>query len=261
MSTELTKQNNEVVETEMFSFVPVNSVYDMTKNLSIYTLSKADIKVTKVQIVKIITKYLSATPKAKTLNEISFEIITDDIMETCKSWSLQEIDYVFKMGVSGKLCLNYQEISIDTIIGNGGWLDVYFRNYRRNKPNSDNQIKLTGKEITLDEFLTLNPEYKKQKEENENLYLLAKNYAVNDQLLRRFHGKNYDKLVNQAKEKYNNALNQLIEVEQIISKLPKNKRETHRIVKHGLKNILKYDINEYVRRFLNESIKSNNLKI
>lgn len=258
----MTKQ---IVKVDHFEVVSVSHVTEMKIGVySISELAKIDEKNTKIEIVKIISKYLAMTSKVKNLNEIWFQLITDHILSECKNLELQEIDFIFKKGIMGAMGNNYQEIFIDTITGVDGWIENYYKNYRKLRPDpNQNQdtFQLTGKEITYQEFLIRNPEYASKSKEC-NIIMLAKNGEVSIDLLKQYFDKRYDKLVEISKEKYINAMNQMISIDDTISKLPKSEKEPFRIIKQQLKNILKHDMDEFVRIDMNREIlrTSNNLK-
>ena len=153
------------------------------------------------EIMKIAASYLSLNIKSKSINsDTGLMLVVDFILEECSNLELQEINFIFRSGVMGKFGVIYNDISIDTICGKEGWIETYYKDFRKlrkiesnlnyddlliqiqrlkeskasqhiideyesklklcaNSPQK-NALKLTGKEMTLEDFHAKNPEYK-----------------------------------------------------------------------------------------------------
>lgn len=147
-----------------FEIVPINAIDEYKKYYpTISELAKIDLTKTKIEMVKIMAKYLSISSKVKNLNDTWYELIIEHLNQNCKNLELSEIDYIFKNGIMGTLGNNYQEIAIDTITGENGWIETYYKKIRIYRPEpkiEEIETKTSGKEITIDEFYKRNPSYK-----------------------------------------------------------------------------------------------------
>jgi hypothetical protein len=253
--------SNELAKYNPFSVTSVEKVEVMKYGMSISDLSKIDSKKTTIGIAKILAKYLSITPKAAGINETMYEMIIEHIIVNCKNLELQEIDFIIKKGVMGVFGTIYAEISIDTITGVDGWIETYYKTYRKQRIEQriEPKFELTGKEMTYEEFINRNQEFNKK--EIENIKILASNYNVSTDLLKDHFGNKYEAIVKQAEEIYIQALDQFIALEAQIKAIKKfSEKEPFLVIKNQLKNILKYDKDEFVRRNLNEQVNKINSK-
>lgn len=115
------------------------------------------------EIMKIAASYLSLNIKSKSINSDSgLMLVVDFILEECSNLEIQEINFIFRSGVMGKFGVIYNDISIDTICGKEGWIETYYKDFRKFRPEKKQEeiIRLTGKEMTLEDFHAKNPEYK-----------------------------------------------------------------------------------------------------
>ena len=132
------------------------------------------------EIMKIAASYLSLNIKSKSINsDAGLIIVVDFILEECSNLELQEINFIFRSGVMGKFGVIYNDISIDTICGKEGWIETYYKYFRKFRPEKKQEevIRLTGKEMTLEDFHAKNPEYK-LKYDLHGIYDLAKRYKT-----------------------------------------------------------------------------------
>jgi len=132
------------------------------------------------EIMRIVASYLSLNIKSKSINsDAGLIIVVDFILEECSNLELQEINFIFRSGIMGKFGVIYNDISIDTICGKEGWIETYYRDFRRLRPEKKQEelIRLTGKEMTLEEFHAKNPEYK-AKYDLYNIYDRAKRFET-----------------------------------------------------------------------------------
>ena len=117
------------------------------------------------EIMKIAAKWLSLNIKSKSINsDEGLMVVVEHILDECSNLELQEINLIFKMGVTGKFGIIYNDISIDTICGKEGWIETYYNDFRRLRKEperKESDFRLTGKEMTLMQFHDSNPEYKK----------------------------------------------------------------------------------------------------
>jgi hypothetical protein len=115
------------------------------------------------EIMKIAASYLSLNIKSKSINtDAGLILVVDFIIEECSNLELQEINFIFRSGIMGKFGVIYNDISIDTICGKEGWIESYYRDYRkyRSEKKTENIVRLTGKEMTMEQFHAKNPEFK-----------------------------------------------------------------------------------------------------
>ena len=115
------------------------------------------------EIMKIAASYLSLNIKSKSINsDTGLMLVVDFILEECSNLEIQEINFIFKSGIMGKFGVIYNDISIDTICGKDGWIETYYKDFRKLRPEKKQEevIRLTGKEMTIEDFHAKNPEYK-----------------------------------------------------------------------------------------------------
>lgn len=136
------------------------------------------------EIMKIAAKWLSLNIKSKSINtDEGLMVVVDHIMEECSNLELQEINFIFRSGISGKFGVIYNDISIDTICGKEGWIETYYKDFRKLRKETDKTIvldsssKLDGHVMTLQEFHEKNPEFKK-KYDLINILQRAKEYKT-----------------------------------------------------------------------------------
>lgn len=130
------------------------------------------------ELMRIISKYLEINIKSRAINSSgAIELIFEYIITECSNLELQEIDFIFRSGIMGKFGVIYNDISIDTICGKDGWIETYYKEFRKLRPEPTQQIKhdLTGKEITKEQFLNNNPKEKVYSELREILYKATTN--------------------------------------------------------------------------------------
>lgn len=155
------------------------------------------------EIMKIAAKWLSLNIKSKSINtDEGLMVVVDHIMEECSNLELQEINFIFRSGISGKFGIIYNDISIDTICGKEGWIETYYKDFRKlrkadisnnydnlsqtlnrliesgapkniideyekrlnNSVSTINSIKLTGNEITEKELYSKDENYSEFRE-------------------------------------------------------------------------------------------------
>lgn len=132
------------------------------------------------EIMKIAASYLSLNIKSKSINsDTGLMLVVDFILEECSNLEIQEINFIFKSGIMGKFGVIYNDISIDTICGKDGWIETYYKDFRKLRPEKkqDEVIRLTGKEMTIEDFHAKNPEYK-LKYDLHGIYYQAKRYKT-----------------------------------------------------------------------------------
>lgn len=119
------------------------------------------------EIIKIINKWSKVNPKAKNLCETETQIlIVEHLTENCSNLELQEVNYIFKQGIKGAYGIIYNDITIDAVCGKGGWIEAYYKESRHKRKEPEPMkidpkfIELQGTEISLEEFLERNPEFK-----------------------------------------------------------------------------------------------------
>lgn len=115
------------------------------------------------EIMRIAASYLSLNIKSKSINsDAGLMIVVDFILEECSNLELQEINFIFRSGIMGKFGVIYNDISIDTICGKEGWIETYYKDFRKLRPEKKQEevIRLTGNEMSLEDFHAKNPEYK-----------------------------------------------------------------------------------------------------
>lgn len=116
-------------------------------------------------IAVIAAKYLSLNIKGKSLTQAAaFDIMVEHIISECSNLEMQEIDYIFRSGVLGKFGTIYNDISLDTICGADGWIETYYRDHRKMRPEPIKHYECTvpgAADMTESEFYDRNPDYRK----------------------------------------------------------------------------------------------------
>jgi hypothetical protein len=141
---------------------------------------KMPIKIPIIQLIIVTLKALNIKSKSINTDE-GLMLVIDYILEECGNLELQEVNFIFRNGIMGKFGVIYNDISIDTICGKEGWIEIYYRDFRKFKKEKieceDSSVKLTGKEITLEEFHSKNPELKDRYVLNQ-IYQKAKEFKI-----------------------------------------------------------------------------------
>lgn len=173
-------------------------------------------KIVRTKILFIMMEYLNSNIKSRGIvQSLAVNSVLDFIIECCPNLEINEIEYIFKTGVSGRYGNLYNDISIDTIIGKNGWIEQYYLNDRKKRPepttivnpNLDNKYSMlipTGNKdeygrdlymrewkerknpITLEQFFEMNPEYKMKKELTE-IFTKAKSGKLTIQDAKKFY--------------------------------------------------------------------------
>lgn len=148
----------------------IQNQYPATINEMKFTPSIGELKkdfesevILRDEIMKIAASFLSLNIKSKSINsDAGLMMVVDFILEECSNLEIQEINFIFRSGIMGKFGVIYNDISIDTICGKEGWIETYYKDFRKFRPEKKQEevIRLTGKEMTLEDFHAKNPEYK-----------------------------------------------------------------------------------------------------
>lgn len=110
----------------------------------------------RANISMVLGKYLKDNPKGKMISTISqMDLLVDFIVNHCSKLEIQELDFIMKHGVLGRFGILYNEISIDTICGVGGWIETYFNEFRQLRPPKPEPrpYDKTGNEKSNKEYL------------------------------------------------------------------------------------------------------------
>lgn len=165
-------------------------------------------KIVRTKILFIMMEYLNSNVKSRgVVQSLAVNNILDFIIDCCSNLEINEIEFIFKSGVSGRYGVIYNDISIDTVIGKNGWIEQYYLNDRKKRPepnniinaNLDNKYSVlvpTGNKdeydrdlymrewkerenpITVEQFFEMNPEYKMKKELTELFHKAKSNKIV-----------------------------------------------------------------------------------
>jgi len=170
--------------------VPTN-VEQFTYKQSLTELSKTvDKDVLQLTIANIVGKYLGTNIKGRALSDaFTFNLLIEHFIEECGNLELQEIEFIFKNGIKGTFGVIYNDISIDTICGQDGWIEQYYKRFRRLRLDNNPQTEipnLSGQEMSADEFLKKYPEYAIRNELSEIL-IKAKTYKIELEDVKRFY--------------------------------------------------------------------------
>ncbi len=200
----------QLAKSRHFEVVSVSAPEQMKYALSVSELSKIDQIKTKIKITEIAFKYLSISSKVKNISDLFIEILVEHIVNSCSNLELSEIDYIFKNGILGKLGNNYQEISIDTITGETGWIENYYSKERSKRPEPEtikNDFEVSKNAITYAEWLKNNPNesniYRKY-----DLRQLVKNGSISMDIVKEYF--NDDDFVNSKITKFKAYIPKLI---------------------------------------------------
>lgn len=173
MMTSLTTYNNKIqavqkkhIDEYRPSIIPTR-VQDMKPTHSISELLKVDEKKVKAHIAIIAARWLDMNEKARGLTRREqYDILINHISINCPNLELQEIEYIFRAGVIGTFGPIYNDISLDTICGKNGWIEMYYQEHRPNRPEQNEKIpepKPNPNAISEAEFLRRHPEIKRRK--------------------------------------------------------------------------------------------------
>lgn len=150
-------------------------VKNMQQQPTIKMMLVADKKRTIQTLAKLISHYLEMNVKGRSITKpAAFKLMLDEIVTKYRFLELQEIEYIFRNGILGKYGIIYNDISIDTICGEGGWVQRYLTEERIKKPKPVQDVKKleTGKVITIDEFYKRHPELAEKRRQKEIMYKL-----------------------------------------------------------------------------------------
>jgi hypothetical protein len=176
---------------ELVKYKSIESIKEYIENLPkkveeikySVSISQMEVTVVKTAITFIMHKYLSNNIKGKSIIEPSqINLVIDFIIDECKNLQLNEISIIFKNGVLGRYGTIFNEISIDTICGIDGWIEKYYQLDRKkiSEPKIKEKIVYSGNEMTYQEWLDKNPEYKKEVRIKELKKILSsKNATIN----------------------------------------------------------------------------------
>jgi hypothetical protein len=189
------------------------------------------------EIMKIAAKWLSLNIKSRVINnENGLIVLVDYILDDCSNLELQEIDFVFRNGVLGKLGVIFNDISIDTVVG---WFEKYYSEFRilRTEPiKKDTSIVLSGKEISHSDWMRKYGDYKLRAAKHELSF--EELYYHMDESVFLTCGCNAMKEYLEAKKEYE----------------PIKESEGFRLKKQRLEKILQFSEVEYLRRCLNDRV-------
>lgn len=143
--------------------LPEKSISEMLTN----SFDKEGVKKDLTAFIMIVAAhYLSLNVKSRAITtEAGYKLISEFIITECKNLELQEIEHIFKKGVLGRYGEIYNDISIDTICGKNGWIEMYYKTDRKDRPEVvkiENENHFSGKEISKEQFYKNNPEFEKR---------------------------------------------------------------------------------------------------
>lgn len=198
----------QLAKSRHFEVVTVSAPEQMKYALSVSELSKIDQIKTKIKITEIIFKYLSISSKVKNISDFFIEILVEHIVNSCSNLELSEIDYIFKNGILGKLGNNYQEISIDTITGETGWIENYYSKERAKRPEPElPKIEVSKTAMTYQEWIEKNPDQKNNLRKYD-LMMLIKNGSISMDIVKEYF--NDDDFVNSKISEFKSYIPKLI---------------------------------------------------
>ncbi|MFZ1786673.1 MAG: hypothetical protein WAT92_00115, partial [Saprospiraceae bacterium] len=90
----------------------------------------------------------------------ALEMIVEDIFVNYSFLTVQEVEFILKNGIMGKYGLIYNDISIDTLMGVGGWFDTYDKTFIKSKVAKSEPKIYSGKEKPMAEWYEIYPELK-----------------------------------------------------------------------------------------------------
>lgn len=153
-------------------------------------LKTVDKDVIESTIFEIAGRYLSSNAKGRSITDkFTVDLLIEHFIELCGNLELQEIEFIFKNGIKGTFGIIYNDISIDTICGCDGWIETYYRKYRKLRIDRAPQteiLNLSGHEMTSDEFLKKHPDLAIRHELSEIL-IKAKNSKLELDDVKRFY--------------------------------------------------------------------------
>jgi len=166
-------------------------IEQFTYKQSVTELSKTvDKDVLEFTIGNIAVKYLSLNVKGRSIaDKFTLNLLVEHFIEECGNLELQEIEFIFKNGIKGTFGVIYNDISIDTICGQDGWIEQYYKRFRKLRLDKTQQTEipnLSGQEMSADEFLKKYPEYAIRNELSEIL-IKAKTYKLELDDVKRFY--------------------------------------------------------------------------
>lgn len=168
---ELVKEAGLINPEKFFNYslgdVPKLEAMRHEKTLSDILISENNLKPLKALLLALFAKYLSTNVKSRAINnDFGYKLLLDFVLDECKNLEIQEIEYIFKLGVLGRFGQIYNDISIDTICGKNGWIETYYSEHRklRKEPEIDETLNFSGKEMTIEQFYSENPKYKDRAE-------------------------------------------------------------------------------------------------
>lgn len=142
-------------------------VQEMMPTHSISELLKVDEKKVKAHIAIIAARWLDMNEKARGLTRREqYDILINHISINCPNLELQEIEYIFRAGVIGTFGPIYNDISLDTICGRNGWIEMYYQEHRPNRPEQVERIpepEINPNAISEQEFLRRHPEIARER--------------------------------------------------------------------------------------------------
>lgn len=166
-------------------------VEQFTYKQSLTELSKSvDSDILQATLTSIFGRYLNSNVKGKSISDpFTLTLLIEHFIEECGNLELQEIEFIFKNGIKGTFGVIYNDISIDTICGCDGWIEQYYKRFRKLRIDKTPQTEipnLSGQEMSADEFLKKYPEYAIRNELGEIL-IKAKTYKLELDDVKRFY--------------------------------------------------------------------------
>lgn len=110
-------------------------------------------------IVVISSKYLKMIENNIINDEDKLFLLAETILSEFGNLELQEIEYVFKKGITGKFGTIYKTVDIATItgIGDNCWFENYYKNHRP-KRETKNEVEISKNAISYEEYIEKNPD-------------------------------------------------------------------------------------------------------
>lgn len=257
--------------TKSFMFVSTTSIDGIkTYQESIGEIAKINLehggkmivgsKLVRHAVLNIMYMYFKNNVKFKTIIQPMYlNMLCDHFVNDCSNLELQEVEFIIRTGVMGLLGTIYSEVTIDTITGEHGWIENYYKKIRpkRSEPTFE-QNYCSVNHIPYDEFISSNPEYLKDLSNLREIYekaldsRLDKEDIVMFYFLKRMTQSEYEEDLNAIKKEYSNL----------------NKKEEELITKkHSILSLLsKYESKQKVEhgeviRDLNEELKKNEINL
>lgn len=163
-------------------------------------------KVVKVYLLRIAYKYLSANQKSRSVcDATSVNILVEFITDECRNLELREVEFIFKNGIAGRFGTIYNDISLDTIIGENGWIETYYKNIRPKRQEVKHTFDEKPTGITKEEFYEKYPEYQIIAK-NAEFIAKAKDYKLTLPIVAAFYNFNsietYEKDIDEFNDEY-----------------------------------------------------------